>query len=507
MIEDLRQLKPTFRNRETRFANYYKIVDKYGQIKPFKLNWAQKELNDSLHNMNIILKARQLGMSSFISIIFLDACLFQPNISAGIIAHTKEDAQQIFKKIRFAYDNLPSFIRYAYPATSDSVRELAFPNGSSIRVGTSLRSQTFQYLHISEFGYICAHYRDKAQEIISGSLNTVAPGQHIFIESTAEGKEGYFYEMCQHARFNQDITNLDFKFHFFPWWRHPDYLTDKKTLITNEYETYFEELKAKNIHLKDEQKWWYIRKAVTQQDSMKREYPSTPDEAFEESSEGFFFIRQMNQARLENRITNVPYEAGAKTFSAWDLGYDDYTAVFIYQIISHEIHLIDYIEGNNLYMIHYIKLLKEKPYVYSGHYVPPDANVTEYTTGLTRVETAAKHDFVMTPLPQMGKADQWDNARMVIPRCWFDEAKCALGIKRLETYKKKWDERLGRWSQKEVHDDASHGADAFMYLCQSLPYITGSDNAAELDKQLWQKSMGMQAEKSFFNTPSMPHSW
>ncbi|MGD8305098.1 MAG: terminase [Ignavibacteria bacterium] len=502
MIEDLQKIKPIFRSIEERFKNFYKIVDKNGKICPFVLNWAQKELCANLNNMNIILKARQLGMSTFISILFLDACLFTPNISAGIIAHTKEDAQQIFKKIRFAYDNLPEFIRYAYPATSDSVRELAFPNGSSIRVGTSLRSQTFQYLHISEFGYICAHYRDKASEIISGSLNTVAPGQHIFIESTAEGKEGYFYDMCQQSRFNKDVTELDFRFHFFPWWRHPDYRTDRRTLIPNDYADYFESLEAIGIQLLDPQKWWYVRKAVTQQDSMKREYPSTPEEAFEESSEGFFFIRQMNQARKENRITNVPYQEGSKTFTAWDLGYDDYTAIWIFQLINQEIHVIDYIEGNNEHMIHYIKLLKEKPYIYTDHFVPPDAKNTEYTTGLTRVETARNHNFEMTAIDQMAKADQWDNARMVIPRCWFDETRCATGIKRLETYKKQWNEKLGRWSQKEVHDDASHGADAFMYLSQSIPLITGTENAAELDRKLWEKHAGISQTNSFFNTPS-----
>ena len=499
MLEDLQQIKPVFRSRDSRFEKFYKIVDKHGVIRPFKFNWAQKELSDNLHNMNIVLKARQLGVSTFISILFLDACLFNENISAGIIAHTKEDAQQIFKKIRFAYDNLPSFIRYAYPATSDSVRELAFPNGSSVRVGTSLRSQTFQYLHISEFGYICAHYRDKAEEIISGSLNTVAPGQNIFIESTAEGKEGHFYDLCQHARFNKEITELDFRFHFFPWWRHPDYGTDKKVVIGHEYETYFNELKAKNIQLQDEQKWWYVRKSVTQQDSMKREYPSTPDEAFEESSEGFYFIRQMNQARNEKRITHVPYDPLAATYTAWDLGIDDYMAIIIYQLVRQEVHIIDYIENNNEPLLYYIKQLKEKPYVYKEHFVPHDARARELQTGLSRVEYAAQHDFHMQAIDQVLKQDQIDQLRMVLPRCWIDEEKCVTLVKRIDTYKKLWNDRLGRWDVKPVHDDASHGADSAMLLAMSLPLITGTDNAAERDRQLWQKSLGIQEKNNFFS--------
>ena len=104
---------------------------------------------------------------------------------------------------------------------------LKFSNGSSIRVGMSLRSSTFQFLHISEFGKICAKYPDKATEIITGSLNTLAAGQYAFIESTSEGREGPFYEMCKQAQALSDsgkeLTKLDFRFHFFPWHREPTY--------------------------------------------------------------------------------------------------------------------------------------------------------------------------------------------------------------------------------------------------------------------------------------------
>src|SRR5215207_10590786 len=64
----------------------------------------------------------------------------------------------------------------------------------------NLSTPTLQYLHVSEFGKICAQAPEKAREIVTGALNTVEAGQFVVIESTAEGQEGAFYEMTQRAR-------------------------------------------------------------------------------------------------------------------------------------------------------------------------------------------------------------------------------------------------------------------------------------------------------------------
>src|SRR5829696_9052324 len=93
-----------------------------------------------------------------------------------------------------------------------------FSNNSSIRVGTSLRSGTLQYLHVSEYGKLCAKYPEKAREVRTGALNTIQSGQVVFIESTAEGQEGHFFELSEAARAKErrgvPLTPLDFKFLF-----------------------------------------------------------------------------------------------------------------------------------------------------------------------------------------------------------------------------------------------------------------------------------------------------
>jgi hypothetical protein len=227
---ELETAKERILDPKWRLNNLYSIVDKKGLKTSFKMNWSQEELYDNMWYCNIILKARQLGISTYVCLLFLDRCLFNSNVSAGIIAHTLEDAQQMFRRVKFAYDNLPEDLKKLVSADNDTSQMLKFSNGSSLRVGTSLRSSTFQYLHVSEFGKICSKYPDKATEIVTGSLNTVAPGQYIFIESTAEGREGYFFEMCKQAQALQDggksLSRLDYKFFFFPWFKDLQYTLD-----------------------------------------------------------------------------------------------------------------------------------------------------------------------------------------------------------------------------------------------------------------------------------------
>ena len=135
----------------------YWIVDKQGQVVKFKPNVTQEELAQLLHGRDIILKARQRGITTLMCLIAFDECLFIPNWSAAIIAHRLTDAKTIFEsKVKFPYDNLPPELKESLGTTRDAADTLHFTNGSSISVTTSARPGTLQRLHISEFGRICA---------------------------------------------------------------------------------------------------------------------------------------------------------------------------------------------------------------------------------------------------------------------------------------------------------------------------------------------------------------
>ena len=462
-----------------RLNNLYYIINKQGCKTHFKLNWAQQELYDNMWYCNLVLKARQLGISTFICLLFLDRCLFNSNVSAGIIAHTIEDAQQMFRRVKFAYDSLPDDLKKLITADNDTAQMLKFSNGSIIRVGTSLRSSTFQYLHISEFGKLCNKYPEKAREVVTGSLNTLSAGQYCFIESTAEGRSGPFFDMCCRSRTLQEmeskLTPLDFKFFFFPWWRCPEYVLRESVPIPQETEKYFSELEAKDIRLYPNQKFWYVKKQETQNTDMMREYPSTPEEAFHTSLEGAYYSRQMLDVRKEKRIGHISHDPCVLVSTAWDLGYGDSTSIWFFQIVGKELHFIEYYENSGEPLTFYLKLLQERPYQYAKHLVPHDAGAHEYSTGHTRIEVARKLGITFTQVANIGIDEGIDAVRNILRRCWFDEEKCSTGIIALESYRRQWNENQGCWSSKPHHDKFSHSADAFRMMAVGLTRVEQSN--------------------------------
>lgn len=451
-----------------RLNNLYWITDKEGKRVLFGLNWAQEALFDSMHYMNVILKARQLGFTTFIQIFMLDAAVFNSDIRAGTIAHTLLDAQTIFRdKVKFPYDHLPVGILDRVSVVKDSATELMLSNNSSIRVGTSLRSGTLQYLHVSEYGKLCAKYPEKAREVRTGALNTVQAGQIVFVESTAEGQEGHYFEVCEtaqtKARTGAKLTPLDFKFFFFPWWKNPEYELDPEGVpIGDELRQYFEKLEAtKGIALNERKRAWYAKKAENQLGDMKREYPSTPEEAFEASIEGAYYADQMAAAELQGRVGKFPAVPGVPVETAWDIGMGDYTSIWLYQRVGGRFRFIGYVQNSGEGLPYYVNDLKARPLIYSAHYWPHDGVVDEWGSGKSRIEQAQELKMKVEIVPRMLVDDGINAARSVFAHCEFDEEGCSEGLKALRSYRKDWDEERGVWKDKPRHDWASHGADAF----------------------------------------------
>ena len=462
------QIVDQFSDWRWRLNNLYWIKDQDGELIPFIENRAQTQFLDEFHGLDIILKARQLGFSTLIQLLLLDSCLFSPNISAAVVAHRKVDAEDLFaNKIKVGYDNLPEGLKNSLPAVTDSARKLTFPNGSSIVVDTSLRSGTFQYLHISEHGKICAQYPEKAREIRTGALNTVHLGQTVIIESTAEGRSGDFYDFCQRAlRLQQQGSHLgqmDWRFHFFPWFDDHRYRLEERIYVDEDTQAYFERLEGEGVHLDDAQRAWFIKKRETQQEDMGREYPATPDEAFSASVEGAYYAKEMARARKEGRITAVPHDPATEVNTFWDLGINDTNVIWFHQQVGREHRLIDYYENSGEGLAHYAQVLKAKPYTYGTHYGPHDLNVMELGTGKTRANVLK--GLGVKPLRVIPRTQDIRNdiqqVRNVFPACWFDERKCGKGIVHLDNYRKEWDEKLGEFKDRPFHDSASHGADGF----------------------------------------------
>lgn len=274
-------------DREWRLENLYTVINEDGELVKFKLRPAQRELLRNMHYKNIILKARQLGFTTFICIFLLDYALFNRNKQIGIIGPTQTDTGVIFRKIRVAWENFsPEIKKFLGLATSgDSKVEYEFSNGSIMRVSTSLRSGTYQAVLITEFGKISAKFPEKAEEIITGTLPAVPANGLVFIESTAEGEDGRYHEMVEEARetvrMHRALTIKDYKFFFFPWYQNPSNVVPGEVPIPDEIMTYLLKMERLcKVRFTREQINWYYLEQKTQKQKMKQEHPSTPDEAF-----------------------------------------------------------------------------------------------------------------------------------------------------------------------------------------------------------------------------------
>lgn len=459
-------------DRAWRLSNLYWIKDKEGKRIRFAPNWAQQRAYGHLAHNNLELKVRQLGITTGYCMLWLDTCLFNRDVSAGVIAHTKEDAKVIFRdKIKFAYDNLPPELRAAVPTVKETESEMIFANGSSLRVGLTFRSGTVQILHVTEYGYICAHYPRRAQEIRTGAFEAVPRGGIKVIESTARGRAGHFYELCRQAqqrRADASLLHGDWRFSFLPWWEHPEYSVEEPAFVFTEAELrYFHDTEARiGRALTRGQRCWYARKWRDQGDDVRSEYPSTPEEAFQQSTEGAYYGPLLLEAYRAGRVCEVPWDRSLQVETWWDLGVDDSTAIWFLQRQGLQLRVVDYYENSGEGLAHYRGVLEQRArqhgIVYSRHVGPHDLRVRELgNDAKSRLQAAAELGIRFDIAPQLKVADGIEAVRRLLPQCWFDESRTAEGRKALEHYRKEWDAVRGCWKDQPLHDWSSHAADAF----------------------------------------------
>ena len=470
MGAELEQLGACFADPVWRVSNLYRVVDENGTECDFRPRPAQQQFLRNLWYRNIVLKARQLGFTTLIDIIGLDMAIFTDHLTAVIIAETKDKAADIFqRKVIYPYEHLPREIRdFCKIQSSSQLGEVSFSNGSQIKVMVSARSGTCQFLHVSEYGPVCAKAPAKAAEIKTGSLPAVHGRGFVFIESTAMGNAGDFYEMTMAAqalqRAGRKLDPLQYKLHFFPWHQNPEYRANPASVvIPDRLLAYFDELYGRQqIALSEEQMAWYAMTEATLHEKMWSEYPSYPDEAFRVARDGSYYAASFLDIYKTNRITTVPHEPALGVYTAWDLGVSDQTTIWFFQFLGKEIRVIDYYESSGEGLGHYASVLASKPYRYVRHFAPHDIAVRELGSGLSRLETARKFGINFDRIPtNLDLAGGIENVREMLAYCWFDEAKTETGRKALEAYKREWDEKLASYKSQPCHDWASHGADAF----------------------------------------------
>ena len=320
VVELLTKNPDLIKDKLWRMENLYWIITKDGTKTVFKMNRAQRHFFDNYLNSqnpyhrHVILKSRQLGFTTFIDLFILDEILFKTNKEGIIIAHKLEDATAIFdKKIDFAVRNMAADVKGAFfnvHRSSSKKIQVIIDYGpekgstSSIAVAVSGRSGTYHLVHISEFAKMCIAYPKRAEEVETGTFPTVPFDGFIFIESTAEGMAGRFYEIFQENWLNREkinplLSQVQFLPHFYNW-QYDDMEMkkiyepipiSKMEACEIDWGEYQKEHNLSDIEITYYYMKWLQFGGRTSPEAVKKlkqEYPTIPEEAFLSTGQTYF---------------------------------------------------------------------------------------------------------------------------------------------------------------------------------------------------------------------------
>lgn len=276
-------------------------------------------------------------------------------------------------------------------------------------------------------------------------------GWSIFI-TTPRGKN-HAYRMLQHARANPA-----------DWFAEVLTVDDTAMLAPERYETIRRERIAEFGEVFGE--------ALCEQ-----EYRCS----FEAAVLGAYYSKEMADAERDGRICDLVADPSQPVHTAWDLGVDDSTAIWFFQVLAGGLLVIDYYESSGVGAEHYVEVLRERDYPYGFDFVPHDAKVREWGTGRTRVETLESLGRKPRKVPDHSLADGINAARRTIPRCRFDAERCERGLEALRHYHAKYDEEARTLDKLPEHDWASHGADAFRYMAMAWQELRAADPPPKRD--------------------------
>ena len=266
-----------------------KFRQKNGRVSVIRLNAAQAEYSRRCGKLNIVLKARQLGITSYIAARYFVRTIMRPGTLTMLVAHDRIAAEEIFRIVRRFWDNMGEDYRKGpLRASHSSARELVFPKLDSEFTVASAdenagRGRTIQNLHCTEV----SRWGHDGEEALASLRAAVVPGGEIVLESTANGAWGPFYEEWQQA------PETGYVQHFFPWWIEESYKCDAGRDFTMTEEE--AEVAAKN-HLSAAQIAWRRRQQSSLRGLAVQEFAEDAVTCFKASGECVFGVEVIEKA-------------------------------------------------------------------------------------------------------------------------------------------------------------------------------------------------------------------
>ena len=214
---------------------------------------------------------------------------------------------------------------------------------------------------------------------------------------------------------------------------------------------------------------WFPDTLREEKDALKARDPEAYNVVWEglcrQTVDGAVFAREMQVAELDGRITRVSYDPTKPVHAIFDLGWSDATAIWFLQFVGMETRLIRYIEGNQQTMSDYLAKMQTFGYIYDTLWLPHDAeNKTLAGNGRSIEEIVRAAGYKTKIIPKTPILDSINAARTIFRNCWFDRENCHEGLQCLRHYRYDVDPDTKQFSRTPVHDNYSHGADAFRYI-------------------------------------------
>src|SRR5271157_5553290 len=274
------------------------IRGKNKRVSPVYLNPAQREVDRKAGKRNIVLKARQVGITTYVAARFFLSTMLQPGTLSVQVAHDQQSAEEIFRIVHRFLENLPEpWRRSALKTSRANVRQIIFPKlDSEYRVESAAdrcagRGLTIQNLHCSEV----ARWPHDVEETLAALRAAVPPDGEIFLESTPSGAGGTFYEEWQSA------PETGYVQHFFPWWWESTYERESGVEIVEFTE---EEHELMTKHGLNPAQIAFRREMRSQfRGRFLEEYAEAPDTCFLTSGNCMFDCQKIEEALKRPQIT------------------------------------------------------------------------------------------------------------------------------------------------------------------------------------------------------------
>jgi hypothetical protein len=285
--------------RDLLVQSLLKVRNKKRELVLLHPNRAQREYSQNCSRRNIVLKARQLGITTYVAARFFIQTITQPGTLTVQVAHSQDAAEEIFLIVRRFWENLPKKMRQGALITSRAnIRQLVFPRlDSEYRVATAAdpnagRGLTIHHLHCSEV----ARWPRDGEETLA-SLRAAVPGSgEIVLESTPQGSGGVFYDEWQRGE------ETGYTRHFFPWWYDGHYrIATQEFQWSGNRQDYSNEEQdlVKRFGLDAEQILWRRRNRAQLRSRAPQEYAEDPLTCFRASCECVFELEAIEQALME----------------------------------------------------------------------------------------------------------------------------------------------------------------------------------------------------------------